>query len=362
MNVLLTHERFLPDFGGGGEPIVYETARHLRRRGVHVQVLTTGDPRLTSYEGVPTHRLPIHRYRLNGAVGPIVAAARSADLIHTCTYHAALPSLLAGKWLKKPVVCQVLGLFQEAWRQMRGTSSPLLIAWERFLVTRGFARTLFLSDYSRDLGVSLGVLPDRAIVNSPGIDLPKYGPASEKDHVVLFVGKLEARKGIDDLLDVAARLPEVRFRVIGWGPEADHVRRSAARNIEYLGFREGESLRAAFGRASIFFCPSKVETFGLVVAEAMASGCAIVTTIPLPVEGIHVPVADRDAMTAAIRCLWGDQRETERMGRANMELARVYTWERYTDVLLETYDEVMRERRGNPLSSRTPPIFSPGQG
>ena len=120
MNVLLTHERFLPDFGGGGEQIVYETARHLLRRGVQVRVLTTGDPRTTAYGGVPTVRLPISRYRLNGAVRAIVDEARTADLIHTCTYHASLPSLLAGKWLGKPVLCQVLALFHEGWKEMRG--------------------------------------------------------------------------------------------------------------------------------------------------------------------------------------------------------------------------------------------------
>ncbi len=44
MKVLLTHERFAPDFAGGGEYVVLETARHLRQRGVDVQILTMGDP------------------------------------------------------------------------------------------------------------------------------------------------------------------------------------------------------------------------------------------------------------------------------------------------------------------------------
>ena len=77
MNVLLTHERFLPDFGGGGERIVYETARHLMRRGVQVRVVTTGDPRVTADGGVPNVRLPVSRYRFNLALRTILDHART---------------------------------------------------------------------------------------------------------------------------------------------------------------------------------------------------------------------------------------------------------------------------------------------
>jgi glycosyltransferase involved in cell wall biosynthesis len=352
MNVLLTHERFLPDFGGGGERIVYETARHLLRRGVQVRVVTTGDPRVTAYGGVPTVRLPVSRYRFNLALRPILDHARTCDLIHTCTYHAALPSLVAATWLRKPVLCQVLGLFDDGWKQMRGpVRGRALQAWERFLVTRRFGRTMFLSDYSRELGMALGVEAGRAVANYPGIDWPDGNQSPHKEDEVLFAGKLEARKGVDDLLAVAARLPHVRFRVVGWGPDADRFKAAATANVELAGFQEGESLRAAFARARIFFLPSKAETFGLVLAEAMASGCAIVSTIPLGYEGIHVKPGDCDAMAAAIRRLWNDRGETDRMGRRNLELGRVYTWDRYTDSLLDIYTALMNERIVAPLST-----------
>jgi glycosyltransferase involved in cell wall biosynthesis len=352
MNVLLTHERFLPDFGGGGERIVYETARHLLRRGVQVRVVTTGDPRVTEYGGVPTVRLPVSRYRFNLAIRTILDHARSCDLIHTCTYHAALPSLVAGTWLRKPVLCQVLGLFDDGWTKMRGSvGGRARQAWERVLVTRRFGRTMFLSDYSRDLGIALGVDPDRAVANCPGIDWPEGNQPLRKEHEVLFAGKLETRKGVDDLLAVAARLPQVKFRVVGWGPDADRMKAAATPNLEFAGFQDGESLRQAFARARIFFFPSKAETFGLVVAEAMASGCAIVSTIPLGYEGIQVRPGDCDAMAAALRRLWDDCDETERMGRRNVELASVYTWDRYTDALLDIYAALLNERVVAPLSA-----------
>lgn len=359
VKILLTHERFLPDFGGGGEYIVFETARQLLRRGVDVRVLTAGDPRITAYEGVPTVRLPMHRYRLNAAVASIAAAARDVDLIHTSSYHAAWPSLVAGRWLGKPVVCQMLGLFHGGWKEMRGpVAGRAFMAWERFLVTRRFARTFFLSEYSRELGIALGANAATSVANSPGIALDEYDAGRTKEDVVLFVGKIEQRKGVHDLLAVARRLPNIRFRVVGWGPAAESVRSNAPPNVECAGFKEGQELRNEFARARIFFFPSRAETFGLVLAEAMASGCAIVSTVPLAFEGACVRAGDLDAMVEAIRRLWSDPSSVAQMGRTNAALARRYTWDRYTTQLLVACDEVLRERASRRVALRARSLFS----
>ena len=55
LKVLIVHEMFPPDFGGGGEYVILETARHLMLRGHTVQVLCTGDPAITYYEGISNH-------------------------------------------------------------------------------------------------------------------------------------------------------------------------------------------------------------------------------------------------------------------------------------------------------------------
>ena len=65
LRVLVTHERFPPDYGGGGEYVALRTAQGLIAAGVDVQVLTAGDPAITMHEGVPTTRLPTSRYGFN---------------------------------------------------------------------------------------------------------------------------------------------------------------------------------------------------------------------------------------------------------------------------------------------------------
>lgn len=342
MIVLLTHERFLPDWGGGGEYIVFETARCLQRQGIEVRVLTVGDEALTQYEGVPTRRLPISRYRMNLAVRAIARAAQGADLIQTFNYHACLPSLLAGRCTRKPVVCTMLGLFQEAWIEMRGRlSGRLFMAWERALLRCRFSRTIFLSQHSLSLGIALGARPERSLVNNPGIDLGGFQPGP-KDNSILFAGKLEVRKGVWDVIAVARLMPHLRFRIAGWGPEEAALRAAAPPNVAILGLVQGEALHALFSRASIFLFPSRSETFGLAVAEAMAAGCVVISSVPLDFEGIRIQAGDVPGMRTAIARVLSDPAAAE-MGRNNSSQASCYTWEHYTAVLLETYREVLSE-------------------
>lgn len=349
MRVLITHELYPPDIAGGGEHVVEHMAAGLLALGVDVQVLTTGDPRNRSHGQVPTTRLPVSRYRFNLAVNEIAELAAEADLIQTFTYHACLPSLLAARRRRKPVVMLCLGLFGEAWTRMRG---PVLgrawSGWERFLVTRKFDRVLFLSQYSMRRGLDMGVLPARAVLDEPGVDLTQFYPTWPRQNTVLFVGKLDVRKGIDVVLDVASALPHVSFQVVGWGPEADRLSAQAPANVEFIPFPGGDHLGPYFRRAAMFFLPSRAETFGMAILQAMASGCAVVSTVPLEYHGAHVAPDDRSAMIAAIDSMWKHPGQTSELGRRNAEIAQQFTWERFCGRLVELYGELL-DQRNSPL-------------
>ena len=347
--MLITHERFAPDFAGGGEVVVLHTAKELMRRGVDVRVLTTGDPQLVQHDGIPTVRLPISRYRFNLEARRIARMAREADLVHTFNYHACLASLVAARRVRRPIVCTILALFHDAWLDVHGPlAGRLWMAWEYFLVRRRFDRVTYLSDYSRRLGLAMGASARRSVVISPGIELEHYGPAPQKQDHVLFVGKYDARKGIHDVLAVAAEMPDIAFRAMGWGAKEQAYRDGAPGNVEFVTFERGRKLREAFARARIFICASRAETFGLAIVEAMASGCALVSTIDLGFEGILIPSGDRPAMAKAIRRLWSDRAMTEAMGARNVELAQTYSWSRYMSMLMPLYDELLNESRGSP--------------
>ena len=195
LGILLVHERFPPDYGGGGEYVVLQVAKHLIASGYRVKVLTTGDPAEASFEGVPIKRLPISRYRFNFASAEIAAAAADADLIHCFSYHAVYPAWRAGRRLGKPVVLGVLALFGRAWLRMRGpVLGRLFHAYELFLLRLPFDRRLFLSAGSLQLARTLKVPDSGNRVISPGISLEDYHAAACKEGVV-FSGKLDVPEG-----------------------------------------------------------------------------------------------------------------------------------------------------------------------
>ena len=342
MKVLLTHELFPPDFAGGGENLALECTRYLGRRGVAMSVLTTGDPDIRAFEGIPTTRLAMHRYRMNFAISEIARHARNVDLIQTFNFHACLPSLRAGQRLGKPVVLLVLGVYARTWRDLKGAAAGrLYAAWERFLFTRPFARVVFLSEYSRQMGLELGIDPSRTLVARMGLHHAQFSALEAKDGGVLFVGKLEVRKGVWDVLAVAKALPEIRFRIVGWGPEERALRRQASPNVEFRCVAKDPDVAQEFSRASIFFLPSRAEGSPMALLEAMASGCAVVCTLPLEYEGSKVAPGDVPGMVSAVRSLASDPARARALGERNVALSRAHTWEDFAATLHAVYREVL---------------------
>jgi glycosyltransferase involved in cell wall biosynthesis len=368
MRVLLTHDRFPPVFGGGGEYVVLETARGLLRSGVDLKVLVGGDPAITSYEGIATTRVPVSPRRFAFSVPAIRKHARDVDLIQAFTYYAAPPSLLAGRLTGKPVVVYVLGIYGDTWRQMRPPfEARVRIAWEKFLLRGNYAHIIVPSHPTRDLAISLGADGRKISVNHPGIS-DELRPLPKQDYV-FFSGKNDRRKGTEDLLAAARALPHVRFRAMIWGPDLESFQRAAPPNIEFPPFERGEPLRREFGVARIFFFPSVSETFSIALSEAMATGCAIVASesaaADVSFEGARVRPGNREDMIAGIDRLWKDPALCSAAGAANANFAANFGWDAYIGRLRAVYDSVLDRRaavenqpaRPTPVRGR---IYNPG--
>jgi len=343
MKILLTHELFMPDFHGGGEKIAYELAKRLKEKGADVKVITTGDPKIKEFDGIETIRLPINRYVMNFAMPWIWKHAKDCDLIQTLNYNAALPSFIAGKLRNKPVVCIVTGLYGDRWIDMRGRFlgriSELI---EKMQLKRGYDKFIFLSDFSKNLGIKIGIPESKCVVASPGIEHEKFKPKKKMDYV-LFMGRLAKQKGVYDLIEVAKLMPDVKFKFVGKGEEEAELRRIAPPNVEILNitFKDGQPFFDMYAHAPILCLPSYSETFGLVLVEAMASGCAIVSTVPLDYEGVVVEPGNIEQIKNALRKLVDDRALTEKMGQDNVKRAQKYTWDNFMKKILEVYEELI---------------------
>ncbi len=341
MKVLIAHELFPPQVAGGGERVVYKIAKFLQESGVEVKVFTTGNPSLREFEGIETVRIPVHRYGMNFLFPLILKHARDCDVIHANNYNAALPSYIASRLAKKPCICHIHELYGNKWLEMRGKVLGRLSAWvEKIQVKHGFEKFLFFSEWMRKFAVSVGIPEERTVVIPPGVDFKRF-KVGRKEPFVLFVGNLIRRKGVYYLIEVARELKDVSFKIVGKGKERGNLERIAPPNVEFLGYVSDEELVELYSKALIFCLPSIGEGFGLVILEAMASGCAIVSTVPLDYEGIFLPHLEKELLVKSISTLIENKAMAIKMGRRNREISKEYSWKRFVRRLLECYEEVV---------------------
>ncbi len=343
--ILIAHERFPPDVGGGGEQVVLEVARGLSAAGHAVRVICSGDASITAHDGQPTERTGGGRYAFNLQIMRLARAARQADIIQAFNYHAALPALAAARLTGRPIVACMLGLFGPAWRGMKGpVAGRAFEAFERLIVSRRYDRTVFLSRSSLEMGVAMGAPRATARVLAPGIDMRRVQPGPKGAPLVVFAGLFDVRKGIELVLDAARAFPGARFRLLGWGPRSDEITATAPPNAEVVVGHSRDLYWQALGEGTIFLFPSFAETFGLVVAEAMASGCAILSSVDtIDFAGERFAPGDGAALQAALGELLGDPARVAALGADNRERATAFTWPRHLAGLEALHDEVLAE-------------------
>lgn len=349
MRVLLIHERFAPDSGGGGEYAALERARGLRDEGCEVRVLCPGDPAIREVDGIPTRRIRIRRQAALALLPQAVAEARAADIVHGFTFWGAPLAWAAARLAGRPAVCEQLGLFGPAWAEMRpGLGGRAFQAMERAQLRLPFDAHLFLSPGSMALARQLG-FRGRGHVVAPGIGaVPAATARRARPPLILFAGKLDRRKGLDRLYEVAARMPEARFEAVGWCDPGEAPPPPSPNLTLTLG--RGAVYHDALARASILLMPSRAETFGLVIYEAMQAGLSIVSTIGADYAGEWLDPWSADRAVAALRARLADPALRDGEGETNRRRAAGFTWARSTAAVRSIYDALL---------SATPPGRTP---
>jgi glycosyltransferase involved in cell wall biosynthesis len=95
--------------------------------------------------------------------------------------------------------------------------------------------------------------------------------------LLLYVGRLGAEKEIEQIKPVLAAIPGARLAIVGDGPHRGNLETYfAGTSTHFVGYLGGEKLAAAYAVADAFIFPSRTETLGLVLLEAMAAGCPVI--------------------------------------------------------------------------------------
>ena len=141
-----------------------------------------------------------------------------------------------------------------------------------------------------------------------GVDMLSFRPMAKLEGkyprpIFLYVGRVAVEKNLPAFLDLD--LPGTKL-VVGDGPEREALQRRHP-DVRFVGRQEGEDLANFYAMSDVFVFPSKTDTFGLVMLEALASGVPI-AALPVPgpidlIEDSGVGVLDWDLRRAALACL-----------------------------------------------------------
>lgn len=178
---------------------------------------------------------------------------------------------------------------------------------------------------------------------------------------ILFFGRLEKRKGLKFLLRafpiIKGRFRNARLIVAGDGPLRVPFERWVERHqipdVVFAGHVAEEDKAAYFRSADVYCAPSTgQESFGIVLLEAMAAGCAIVASdidgyrsiVAGGVDGLLVEPRNEQALTEAVSALLSDRDMREQLGRAARAKAWRYDWRQVAGDVLAYYGHAGRDR------------------
>ncbi len=170
--------------------------------------------------------------------------------------------------------------------------------------------------------------------------------------LLLYVGRLSAEKEIDRIKPVLESIPGARLALVGDGPHRQALEQHFADTpTNFVGYLQGQELASAFASADAFVFPSRTETLGLVLLEAMAAGCPVVAArsggIPDIVEdgvnGFLFDPSDEDGAIAATKRLLANPDERETLRRNARREAERWGWAAATHQLYNYYQAVLAD-------------------
>lgn len=384
MRVLHVISSVDPRFGGPAIAL-RALASSLQAHGIDVAVaaLTSGSPGDAADQawpgGVPLWLFP-RQTHLYGMSVPLThwlwRRVERYDLIHVhglFTY----PSTVAGgvaRMMGKPYIVRPFGVLNR-WGMTRRRPHAKRLSWlliERRLLA-GAAAIHYTSEAERWEAEVLGITT-RSFVLAPGFSLPtphdpvaparfraRY-PALRDRPVVLFLSRLDPKKGLEPLLQAMVELyreaPEVVLVVAGDG-EPRYVRRMRALAAElglvecclWLGHVDGVDKQDLLAAADVCVLPSHSENFGLAALEAMAAGLPTVLG-----EGVALGVAaeragacvrapvDPDRIRIALGDLLRDGARRDRLAARARDFAHGFSIDRVSEQLIREYELAIEGR------------------
>jgi len=378
---------------GGMNVYVLQTALHMARRGVEVEIFTratsSADPPTVAvapgvlvrnvvagpFEGLDKYDLPTQLCAFTACVLRAEAAQEPGhyDVVHSHYWLSGQVGWLARDRWAVPLVHTahtLAAVKNAALADGDAPEPPLRAVGEQQVVDEADRLIVNTEDEARQLVSLHNADPESIDVVHPGVDLQTFTPGDRRaaraalglaadERVVAFVGRIQPLKAPDVLLRAAAKLPGVRV-VIAGGPSGSGLAAPDALvglaaelgitdRVTFLPPQSREQLVHVYRAADLVAVPSYSESFGLVAVEAQACGTPVVAAA---VGGLPVAVADGVSgilVPGHAPGQWADaiaeglERDPAGLRAGALAHARRFSWDDTVDTLLGSYSRAITD-------------------
>ena len=365
LRIALVTEYYYPHLGGVCEHVHF-FAREARRRGHHVDVITSNIP---GAEPQP-HVIRLGRSQpvyANGSQARItlgwnlrrdmrrVLRQGQYDIVHV---HSPLTPVLPVLAIEE-AECPVVGTFHTYFDRSFGYT-----VGRRFFQKRlDMLSAAIAVSHSTTVALDRYFEADWRIIPN-GIDTDVFHPSAPPPAgitndvpTILFLGRFDPRNGLTTLIDSFRRVKakgsrgrQARLVVVGDGPLREHYYKQANgdRDIRFVGaVLEGRP--SYYAHSSVYACPTTKASFGITLLESMACHTPVVCSDILGFrdvvvdgrEALMVPCGDRDALADALVRVLDDEGLAIQLGTTGRENSLEYSWARVTARVLDVYQTVL---------------------
>lgn len=394
MNVCFVTPEYFPISGGTGA-YVYYLSHNLQKLGhnVHVVARDKQDSERTM-KGIKVHYIkgvgnPLTRYwkfaRSTSKKIKQLNNQNNLDIIHANL--PLVPSFAIPNDSAKAIVCAVhstwkgeaIATKQDNPKELNSNEKSMLRfnfilrSYEKKLMNRSNA-LIAVSKYTvNELTKLYGINEKKIHVIYNGVDVDKFKPRPNRSElrrefgldenkiIVLFVGRLYHRKGLEILLNsippVLKEVSNVKFIISGKGfkQKEENLRNLAKEldieeSVEFLGYVSDEKLPRLYSASDIFVLPAIYENFPFAILEAQSSGLPVISTnvggIPEFLEdnknGLIIEPGSSKQLTQKLLVLLKDQKLAKKMGDHGRKLIKEkLDWRLITGQVIELYHNLI---------------------
>ncbi|OKH36448.1 glycosyl transferase [[Phormidium ambiguum] IAM M-71] len=367
MRIALFTETFLPKIDGIVTRLCH-TVEHLQRHGDQVLIFSP-DYGISEYKGAKIYGVsgvPLPMYPELKLAFPRPAIGKVLENFQPDIIHVVNPAVLGlggifyGKTLKIPIVASYHTHLPQ-YLQHYGLGMLEGVLWELLKSAHNQAElNLCTSTAMVQELINHGI--ERVDLWQRGVDTELFHPDTASQEMrsrlsqghpesplLLYIGRLGAEKEIERIKPILETIPDARLALVGDGPNREALEKHfAGTKTNFVGYLRGKELASAYASADAFIFPSRTETLGLVLLEAMAAGCPVVAArsggIPdIVTDGengyLFDPKDEQGAIKATIRLL-AHKEERELLRHNARKEAEKWGWAAATKQLQRYYQTV----------------------